>query len=180
MASGGWSIDTVMASSGPGGSSHMAMELLMSMAKISMLHVPYRGGGPALQALVAGEVNAGFVDSVVALPMAESGKIRTLGVSTRERLAVAPDLPTIAEAGIPGFQSSTDVSMLAPAGTPPEIVKKVSAALLAALKSPEVREPLSKRGVIVVGGLPEQFPAYYAQETAKWSEIIRSRGITLK
>src|SRR5947208_2465546 len=111
-------------SSGPGGSSHMAIELLMSMAQISMLHVPYRGGGPALQALVAGEVNAGFVDSVVALPMAEGGKIRLLGVSTKERIAVAPDLPTIAESGIPGFQSSTDVSMLAPAGTPPEIVQK--------------------------------------------------------
>ena len=167
-------------SSGPGGSSHMAMELLMSMAKISMLHVPYRGGGPALQALIAGEVNAGFVDSVVALPQAESGKIRLLGVSTKERIAVAPDLPTIAESGVPGFQSSTDVSLFAPAGTPPDIVQKVSAALLAALKMPEVRDPLSKQGVIVVGGRPEQFPAYYAQETAKWSEIIRTRGISLK
>src|SRR5437764_7639703 len=106
-------------SSGPGGSSHMAMELLMAMAKVSMLHVPYRGGGPALQALVAGEVNAGFSDSVVALPMAEGGKIRMLGVRTRARLSLAPDLPTISEAGVTGFQSSTDVSMLAPAGTPP-------------------------------------------------------------
>ena len=152
----------------------------MSMTNVGMLHVPYRGGGPALQALVAGEVNAGFVDSVVALPMAESGKIRLLGVSTKERIAAAPDLPTIAESGIPGFQSSTDVSLLAPAGTPGEIVQKVSAALIAALKMPEVREPLSKQGVIVVGGLPEQFPAYYAQENAKWSEIIRTRGISLK
>jgi tripartite-type tricarboxylate transporter receptor subunit TctC len=167
-------------SSGPGGSSHLAMELLMSMTKVSMLHVPYRGGGPALQALVAGEVNAGFVDSVVSLPMAESGRIRTLGVSTTERIAVAPNLPTIAEAGVPGFQSSTDVAMLAPAGTPSPIIQKLSAALIAALKSADAREPLAKQGVIVVAGLPEQFPAYYARESAKWGEIIRSRGISMK
>ena len=166
-------------SSGPGGSSHMAMELLMAMAKVSMLHVPYRGGGPALQALVAGEVNAGFSDSVVALPMAEGGKIRTLGVSTTERIAAAPDLPTIAEAGVPGFQSSTDVALLVPAATPPAIIKTLSTALIAALKSPEAREPLSKQGVIIAAGTPEDFPAYYAKESAKWGEIIKSRGITL-
>jgi tripartite-type tricarboxylate transporter receptor subunit TctC len=166
-------------SSGPGGSSHMAMELLMAMAKVSMLHVPYRGGGPALQALIAGEVNAGFSDSVVALPQAEGGKIRTLGVSTTARIAAAPDLPTIAEAGVPGFQSSTDVALLVPAATPPAIIKALSTALIAALKSPEAREPLSKQGVIVAAGTPEDFPAYYAKESAKWGEIIKSRGITL-
>ena len=166
-------------SSGPGSSSHMAMELLMSMAKFSMLHVPYRGGGPALQALVAGEVNTGFVDSVVALPMAEGGKIRMLGVSTTERLPLAPDVPTISEAGVTGFQSSTDVAMLAPAGTPAAIIQRVNAALLVALKSPEVRDPLLKQGALIVGGAPDQFPAYYAQESAKWREIIRSRGIKI-
>jgi len=167
-------------SSGPGGSSHLAMELLMSMANVGMLHVPYRGGGPALQALVAGEVDAGFVDSVVALPMAATGQIRTLGVSSKERLAVAPDLPTIAEAGVPGFQSSTDVAMLAPAATPPAIIRKISAALIAALQSPQAREPMSKQGVIIVAGTPEEFPAYYTAESAKWGEIIRSRGISMK
>jgi tripartite-type tricarboxylate transporter receptor subunit TctC len=170
----------VFESSGHGGSSHLAMELLMSMAKFGMLHVPYRGGGPALQALVAGEVNTGFVDSVIALPMAEGGKIRMLGVSTTERLPLAPDLPTIAEAGVPGFQSSTDVALLAPAGTPPAILERVSAVLLSALKSPEVRDPLLKQGAIIVGGTPDQFPAYYAKESAKWGEIIRTRGISIK
>jgi tripartite-type tricarboxylate transporter receptor subunit TctC len=166
-------------SSGPGGSSHMAMELLMAMTKVSMLHVPYRGGGPALQALVAGEVNAGFSDSVVALPQAEGGRIRTLGVSTTARIAAAPDLPTIAEAGVPGFQSSTDVALLVPAATPPAIIKTLSTALIAALKSPEARDPLSKQGVVIAAGTPEDFPAYYAKESAKWGEIIKSRGITL-
>jgi len=167
-------------SSGPGGSSHMAMELLMAMTKVSMLHVPYRGGGPALQALITGEVNSGFSDSVVALPMAEAGKIRTLAVSTTARIAVAPNLPTIAEAGVPGFQSSTDVALLVPAATPPAIVKTLSTALIAALKSPEVREPLAKQGVVIAAGTPEEFPAYYAKETAKWSEIIRTRGIKIQ
>jgi len=167
-------------SSGPGGSSHMAMELLMSMTNVGMLHVPYRGGGPALQALIAGEVNAGFVDSVVAFPQVESGKIRMLGVSSKDRIASAPDLPTISEAGVPGFQSSTDVSLLAPAATPPAIIKKLSETLMAAMKPPEAREPLAKQGVIVVIGTPEQFPAYFAAENKKWSEIIRSRGIVMK
>jgi tripartite-type tricarboxylate transporter receptor subunit TctC len=167
-------------SSGPGSSSHLAAELLMSMAKFNMLHVPYRGGGPALQALVAGEVNAGFVDAVVALPMAEGGKIRMLGVSTQERLPLLPDLQTIAESGVPGFQSSTDVAMLAPAGTPAPIIQRVSTALLTTLKSPEVNAALLKQGAIIVGGSPDQFPAYYAQESAKWGEIIRSRGISMR
>lgn len=167
-------------SSGQGGSSHMAMELLMSLAKISMLHVPYRGGGPALQALVAGEVNCGFVDSVIALPMAEGGRIRTLAVSTLERLSVAPNLPTIAEAGVPGFQSSTDVALFTPTGTDPAIIKTLSKALFAAMKSPEAQEPLLKQGVIVSIGTPEEFPAYYAKESAKWGDIIKSRGISLK
>ena len=170
----------VFESSGHGGSSHLAMELLMSMAKFGMLHVPYRGGGPALQALVAGEVNTGFVDSVIALPMAEGGKIRMLGVSTTERLPLAPDVPTIAEAGVPGFQSSTDVALLAPAATPPAIVQRISDALLSALKSSEVRDPLLKQGALIVGGTPDAFPAYYTKESAKWGEIIRTRGITIK
>jgi tripartite-type tricarboxylate transporter receptor subunit TctC len=142
-----------------------------------MLHVPYRGGGPALQALVAGEVNVGFVDAVVALPMAAGNQIKLLAVSTGDRVAMAPEIPTIAESGLAGFQSSTDISMFAPAGTPPEIIQRISKAMIAALKSPDVRDTLQKQGAIIVGGTPEEFPAYYKQETAKWSEIIRSRGI---
>jgi len=167
-------------SAGAGSSSHLASELLMSLAKFRMLHVPYRGGGPALQALVAGEVNVGFVDSVVALPMAEGGKLKLLGVSTTERIPLAPDVATIAESGVAGFQSSTDISMFVPAGTPPAVIAKISAALRDALKSPEVREPLLKQGAIIVGGTPEQFPTYFAQESGKWGEIIRSRGIKVQ
>src|SRR5262245_54506492 len=101
-------------SAGPGSTSHLAMELLMSMADFRMLHVPYRGGAPAIQALIAGEVQIGFSDAVIALPFVGSDKIRMLAVSTTERLASAPELPTIAESGVAGFQSSTeDVALFA-------------------------------------------------------------------
>jgi tripartite-type tricarboxylate transporter receptor subunit TctC len=112
-------------SAGPGSSSHLATELLMSMAGFRMLHVPYRGGGPAMQALIAGEVQVGFVDAVIAVPFASSDKIRMLAVSTAEKLSIAPQLPTIAEAGVAGFQSSTDVSLFAPAGTPAPIIRRI-------------------------------------------------------
>lgn len=166
-------------SSGPGSSSHLAMELFLSMTKTTMLHVPYRGGGPALLAIASSEINVGFVDAIVALPMADGGKIRLLGVSTNERMPLAPDLPTIAESGVPGFQSSTDVALFAPAKTPATTIQRISAALLTVLKSPELREQFKKLGVFIVGGSPDQFAAYYSQESAKWGEIIRSRGITM-
>jgi tripartite-type tricarboxylate transporter receptor subunit TctC len=164
-------------SSGPGSSSHLATELLMAMASFRMLHVPYRGGGPAVQALVSGEVSVGFVDAVVALPIAEGGKIRMLGVSTAERLPLAPNVPTIAESGVPGFESSTDVALMVPAGTQAAVVQQVSAALLATLKDSHVRDLLTKQGAIIAGGSPGQFAAYVTQESAKWGGIIRARGI---
>lgn len=164
-------------SSGPGSSSHLATELLMAMANFRMLHVPYRGGGPAVQALVSGEVSAGFVDAVVALPIAEGGKIRMLGVSTAERLPLAPDVPTIAESGVPGFESSTDVALLVPAGTSAPVIQQVSAALLSTLKDAHVRDLLTKQGAIIAAGSPGQFAAYLTQESDKWGGIIRTRGI---
>jgi tripartite-type tricarboxylate transporter receptor subunit TctC len=159
-------------SSGPGSSSHLATELLMSMAKFGMLHVPYRGGGPALLGLMAGEVNCGFVDAVVAMPMAEAGKIKMLGVSTKERLPLAMELPTISEAGVPGFQSSTDVSLLVPTGTPQAIIHKLSAALLATLKFPQARDALLKQGAIIVAGTPEQYPPVARHQDA----VVKSRA----
>ena len=164
-------------SSGIGGSSHLASELLMSMAGISMLHVPYRGGGPAAQALLTGEVNCGFVDVITALPFLRGGQMRALGVSSTARAPLAPDVPTIAEAGLPGFQSSTDFAMLAPAGLPAAVLAKLHAAVVAAVHSTEVKTKLEAAGIEPVGGSPAAWPSYYARETAKWGEIIRSRGI---
>ena len=167
-------------SSGLGSSSHLAAELLMSMANFRMLHVPYRGGAPAMQALVAGEVNVGFVDLVIGLPLVEADKIRILAISTDERVPVLPNVPTISEMGVPGYQSSTDVALFAPAGTPDEIVKRVSTALIASLKAPEVSSVLLKQGAIIIGGSPEEFPAYFKKESEKWRNVIESRGIKLQ
>ena len=151
----------------------------MSMANISMLHVPYRGGGPAAQALAAGEVNVGFVDAVVAIPMAQNGQLRMLGISTKERLPLAPDLPTIAESGVPGFQSSTDAALFAPAGTPEPIIRRISEAVITVLRTQDVKDRLLKLGAVVIGSTPEEFATYYASETAKWRNIIVSRGIKM-
>ena len=164
-------------SSGPGSSSHLATELLMSMAGFSMVHVPYRGGGPAAQGLMAGEVKVGFVDAVIAQPFSKDGRLRTLGTSTTERLSMLPELPTIAESGVKGFQSSTDLSMFAPAGTPPDLIERINKALLVALKSPEIRKPLEGQGATIIGGSPKDFPAYFVAENKKWGDVIRSRGI---
>lgn len=167
-------------SSGQGSSSHLASELLMSMANFGMLHVPYRGGGPAMQALVAGEVNVGFVDLIIGQPLVETDKIRILAISTDERVPVLPNVPTISEIGVPGYQSSTDVALFAPAGTPSEIVQRVSTALIASLKTPEVSSVLLKQGAIIIGGSPQDFAAYFKKESEKWRNVINSRGIKLQ
>ena len=167
-------------SSGNGTTGHLGGELFKSMTGVDIVHVPYKGSAQAINDLIGGQIQVMF-DNVPSIgPQVKAGRVRGLGVSAPKRAASFPDIPTIAEAGVPGFQSSTDVSMLVPAATPPAIINKVSAALIAALRSPAAREPLSRQGVIIVAGLPDQFPVYYAQETAKWSEIIRSRGISMK
>jgi len=167
-------------SAGPGSTSHLAMELLMSMAELRMLHIPYRGGGPAMQALIAGEVQMGFSDAVIALPFVGSDKIRMLAVSTTERLVNTRQLPTIAESGVAGFQSSTDVAMFGPAGMPAPIIRRLSQALTAGLKAPQVRGPIEAQGAITVGSTPDELAAYLVQESGKWGEVIRARGIKIQ
>lgn len=166
-------------SAGLGATSHLAMELLMSLARVRMQHIPYRGGGPAQQALVAGEVSAGFVDAVIALSSAESGLLKILGASTTERLKLAPNVPVIAET-VPGFQSTTDVALFVRAGTPEPIVRRLHAAMTAALKAPAVADPLIKAGAIMVGGSPEEFPKYFAAESAKWRDLIKTQNIKVQ
>jgi tripartite-type tricarboxylate transporter receptor subunit TctC len=166
-------------SAGLGATSHLAMELLMSKAGVRMQHIPYRGGGPAQQALIAGEVSVGFVDAIIAISSSEGGLLRMLGVSTTERLKLAPDVPTIAET-VPGFQSATDVAMFVRAGTPEPIIRRLHAAMTAALKSPQVADPLLKTGVTVIGGSPEEFPKYFAEESGKWRTLIKAQNIKVQ
>ena len=163
--------------SGIGGTSHLATEMLMAMAGISMLHVPYRGGGPAAQALLTGETRVTFIDLITALPFIASGQVRALGTSTLRRAALAPEVPTIAEAGLPGFESSTDFAFLAPAGTPDAVMRKLATASVAALQAPEVKAKLEAAGITILAEGPEQWPGYFTQENAKWAGIIKGRGI---
>jgi tripartite-type tricarboxylate transporter receptor subunit TctC len=168
------------ASSGAGSSAHLATELFLRSAGIEVQNVTYRGGAPAVQALIAGEVEMAFVDAVTALPLMADRQIRALGVSTAERNLLAPKVPTIAESGFPGFEATSDFALLAPAGTPEPIRRKLAAALAAALRNPELVERLRQNAVVPTPGTPEEFPAYLAAESAKWGELIRSRGITLE
>ncbi|MCO6416357.1 tripartite tricarboxylate transporter substrate binding protein [Siccirubricoccus sp. KC 17139] len=165
------------ATSGIGGTSHMATEMLLAMGGISMLHVPYRGGGPAAQALLAGEVQVTFIDAITALPFIAAGQIRPLGVSTRQRTPLAPEVPTLAESGLPEFESSTDFAFMAVAGTPDAVVRRLYAATRASLANAEVRGKLESAGLLVLGEPPEAFEAYAKAESAKWGRVIRERNI---
>jgi tripartite-type tricarboxylate transporter receptor subunit TctC len=168
------------ASSGAGSSAHLATELFLRSAGIEVQNVTYRGGAPAVQALIAGEVNLAFVDAVTALPLMANGQITALGVSTPERNPLAPQVPTIAESGFPGFQATSDFALLAPSGTPEPILRQLSTALGATMRNPEVLDRLRQGSIFPTFGTPEEFPPYLAAESAKWGEVIRARGITLE
>jgi tripartite-type tricarboxylate transporter receptor subunit TctC len=165
---------------GQGATSHLATELLMMTAGIKMMHVPYRGGAPSVQALLAGETAVSFVDVITALPFVASGQLRALGASTLERAAMMPDVPTIDAAGVPGFQSATDFALFAPAATPPDIVARLAAATHRALRTADVQERLRSQGIDVVDGDPDMFGAYFTVELEKWGRVIESRGIRLE
>ena len=164
------------ASSGVAGTSHMATELFMSMSGTEMTHVPYRGGGPAAQALIAGEVGVCFIDVATAAPFAADGKVRALGISSLQRSALLPNVPSINDS-LPGFDSSTDFAFLAPAGTPEPILQQLYRALTTVLAEPSLKSKLEQQGVNVIGSTPAEFTAYRTRELQRWGTIIRERNI---
>ncbi len=166
-------------SAGIGASSHLATELFMAKTGTQMLHVPYRGGSPSAQGLLAGEVACSFVDLVTALPFRQTGQLKLLGVSTAKRSEIAPDVPTLAESGVPGFESSTDCALLLPAGTPAPVIGRIATSLRRALTDAETRRRIIAMGVDPVGSSAAEFETYWAQELEKWGEIVRSQNITL-
>jgi tripartite-type tricarboxylate transporter receptor subunit TctC len=167
------------ASSGAGSSAHLAAELLAIMAGVELLHVPYRGGGPAAQALVAGEVAMGPTDAPTALPLMRGGQIKALGVGNPARTSQAPEVPTVAETmpQLAGFECAAEFCMLAPPGTPPEIISRLHAAVAAALRKPEVAARLNDGAMEPVGAGPEAWEPYLQRELDKWGGVIRARGI---
>ena len=162
---------------GVGATSHLATELLMSMAGIKMTHVPYKGGDPSLQALLAGETKMSFVDISSAVPHVNAGKLRALATSTSRRISVMPDLPTIAESGLAGFESVTAFGMWAPAGTPQPIIDRVSREIDKALATEDVKKLLRVQGMEPVGGPPSRLAEFQKTDSAKWGRIIKERGI---
>lgn len=165
------------ASGGNGSSAHMSMELFKSMSGIDIQHVPYKGSSPALTDVVSGQVVAFIGNMPPTVPLIKAGKLRALAVTTKSRSALMPELPTIAEAGLPGYETVAWFGVLAPAGTPPEIVNKLSSEIGKIAKSPEIREKLIAMGAEPVGGTPEEFKAVIDRDIAKWKPLAQKVGI---
>jgi tripartite-type tricarboxylate transporter receptor subunit TctC len=160
------------ASSGTGTIAHLSAELLNSMAKIKLEHVPYKGTGPALTDLLAGRVQVMFNSAVSILPQVRSGKLRALAMTAAKRSAAMPDLPTVAESGVPGYEAASWYGVLAPAGTPRPIMEKLNSEIVRIARTPEVRERLAADGADPVGSSPEEFAAYIKLELARWARVI--------
>ena len=165
------------ASSGPGGAPHMSGELFKSMAGLDMIHVPYKGSTAAHSDLLAGRVSMMF-DTVSAIsPHVKSGALRALAVTTAKRSAAMPDVPTMAEAGMKGYETSTWGGILAPAGTPKDVVAKLNAEINKALAAQDVRQRMLDAGIEPAGGTPQQFTAFIQSEMAKWAKVAKTAGI---
>jgi tripartite-type tricarboxylate transporter receptor subunit TctC len=165
------------ASAGNGTSIHLAGELFASMAQVDMLHVPYKGSGPAVTDLLGGQVDYMFDSVTSAAPHIRSGKLRAIGVTTLKRSSALANVPTIAEAWLPGYELSPWFAVYMPAGTPQPIVDRMNAALLEAMKVPEVQARFAAIGAEPIGSTPQQLATHLAAEMAKWGKIIQERGI---
>lgn len=165
------------ASSGNGTSLHLGGELLKSMAKVDLTHVPYKGGAPAIADLIGGQVDMMLAVAPDAMPHIKSGRVSALAVAGATRSPSLPDLPTIAEAGVPGYEASAWYGFVAPAGTPSAVVATLNKAINQALGAPEVRERLNPLGFEIVGSSPEQFAEKIKSEVGKWGAVVKSAGV---
>ena len=164
------------ASSGNGTSQHLSGELFKSMTGVEMQHIPYKGSPPALQDVVGGQVSMTFDNITTAWPLAKGGQLRALAVTTARRSPVAPDVPTLAESGLPGYEIGSWQGVFAPAGTPPEIIRRLNAEIVKIIHTPEVRDKLLALGAEPVGDTPEEFAALVRSEVAKWGDVVRKSG----
>jgi len=166
-------------SSGNGSGGHLAIELMNSMAGIRMLHVPYKGGGPALMDLIAGQVQVLFATQLASWPHVQSGRVRALAVSTAKRPESVPDLPTLSEAGLPGYDSGVWYGVLAPAGTSREIVSRLNAEVVRVLGQPDYRKLLVSNTIEPIGSSPEHLGQYIKSELVKWVKVIKSADVRI-
>jgi tripartite-type tricarboxylate transporter receptor subunit TctC len=164
------------ATPGIGLAGHLAGELFKTLAKVDMQAIPFAGAAPAMTALLSGQVKVGFMAIPAAVPHIKAGRMVAIAVTSPQRLPMLPDIPTVAEQGYPGFQVDNMYGILAPAGTPPEIVRKLNADIVRVLQMPEVRKPLEAATVEIVADTPEEFARYIAAEYTKWAEVIKASG----
>ena len=168
------------ASSGNGSAQHLVTELFMYMAGVKLNHVPYKGSGPAQQDLMSGIVKVSFVGTPIAIPHMKSGRLKALGVSTAKRSPEMPDVPTVAEAGVPGYEALVWIGMLAPAGTPREIIAKLNGEIGKLVRTDEVKKLLAPTGMEPDPDTPAQFGAYLKTDYDKWGKVVRDSGATVQ
>jgi len=164
-------------SSGNGTSVHLAMELFKSMTKTYMLHIPYKGSAPVVTDLIAGQVDVMFDNMPNVIGHVRAGKMKALAVTTAQRSPQAPEIPTVAEAGVPGYEQTAWFGVLAPAGTPREIIGRLNTEIVKLLNSADVKERFAKQGVEVRTSTPEQFATFLRSEVDRWGKVIREAGI---
>ena len=164
------------ASAGSGTPPHLAGELFKTMARVDIVHIPYKGNVPAFADMLAGQVSLSFPSMPSAVPHLKSGRLRALGVTTAKRSPAAPNIPTIAESGLPGYESTSWYGMLAPARTPPAIVTRLHEVIVAVLASPDMKDKLGSQGLDPVGNTPQQFAAVIKSEITKWAKVVKASG----
>ena len=164
-------------SAGTGNATHLGGELFATMAGITLTHVPYKGSGPGLTDLAAGRLAVAFSTALSVVPFVKSGRLRAIAVTGSARSSFVPELPTVAESGLPGYEASTWYGVLAPAATPRAIVTRLNAEIVKALALPEVRERLVAQGIDPIGNTPAQFAAYLQSEIGKWAKVIKATGV---
>jgi len=170
--------DLVYASSGVGTSSHLTVELFLLMSGTRMLHVPYKGPGPGVIDLIAGRVALMAASTISSITHVRAGRLRAIGVSTAKRVTGLPDIPTIAESGVPGYESVSWFGLAAPAATPKETIARLHRESVSILRTPAIQEQFAKDGSLVVAGTAAEFDAYIRSETVKWARVVKSAGIT--
>jgi tripartite-type tricarboxylate transporter receptor subunit TctC len=165
------------ASAGTGTYPHMTMELFLSMAKLKMVHIPYKGTGPAMIDMIAGQVATMAATVLTGMPHIRSGRLRPLGITSLQRASAAPEIPTVAEGGLPGYESVQWYGVLAPAGTPRDIVNRLHAEVTGVLKQPEIKARFANDLADTVGNSPDEFNSFIQRELVKWAKVASDAGI---
>lgn len=167
-------------STGPGSPAHLGAELFQAMAQVKMVHIPFKGGSPAMLSLRQGETQVMFSNFLTSLPQARANAIRALAVTTPKRTPLAPEIPTVAESGLPGFELQQFYSVVAPAGTPADIIQTLNREIVRALSAADVKSRLAREGILVVTSTPEELGKITAEQIAKWTKVVKQANINVK